>query len=659
MSDKIRVDAPLVVLHGDEMAQVAFERILEMFVTRRLEIPLVEMDLSAENRLATNGQVVNEAIEALKQYGVGIKNAGMTVNRAQLDELLAKHPEIDRKKLDKLATKSPNGAIRKGIGGNITREDIQFRNIKNTPPDWVGRDIVVDTMDSGGIKDSYSVLNTDTGIAKLVFVGESGDPQELHRRRLNKGDPFMLATNSHAEVQDWAREFFQRGLDEKRDVYLGLKDTVIPGYDGVMKDAVEDVFKAEFAEAYKAAGLSYHYELIDAQAARIIANPPERALWGIPDNNTGRRMVKLVDTLRKYGIPDRKFHVSISRMSAGGGDQYGSFNTAAPESGIIKVIVDGQEKFARDVQQNDPILFMSNDREAIRDWVLQVFRDASLKDKEVYFGLKREYFPYDDVFSTVINEVRNALVADHVEPPSFMIMRPSSQLKKMITDPPRNALYPAQNLDGDIFSDISAALGGSLATASSIIESKDGTMLYEAPHGTAHDLFLKYQESNGEVAIFNSSALIFALGNALETLGKREGNEALLAYSQDLKTALIDTVDQGIITGDIKGKTTDPDKETVVDMQGFLDAIERNLGAGPQAARVRQDLRPVHQRQGHRTARRARSRAVCPSPRVPAAAHPRVRRARPLPGGLLGPGNQLRQLPRQHANPGLPGHPGL
>ena len=42
---------------------------------------------------------------------------------------------------------------------------------------------------------------------------------------------------------------------------------------------------------------------------------------------------------------------------------------------------------------------------------------------------------------------------------------------------------PAQNLDGDIFSDISAALGGSLATASSIIESKEGTMLYEAPMG--------------------------------------------------------------------------------------------------------------------------------------------------------------------------------
>ncbi|MDJ0878631.1 MAG: isocitrate/isopropylmalate family dehydrogenase [Halieaceae bacterium] len=579
MSDKIQVASPLVVLHGDEMAQVAFERILDMFVNQRLDMPLVEIDLSAEKRLVSNGAVVNEAIEALKQHGVGIKNAGMTVNRAQLDELLAKHPDVDEGSLDKLATKSPNGAIRKGIGGNITREDIQFRNIKNTPPDWVGRDIVVETMENGGIKDSYSTLSNDTGIAKLVFVGASGEPQEIHRRRLNRGDPFMLATNSHADVVGWARQFFQRGLDDKRDVYLGLKDTVIPGYDGVMRKAVEDVFETEFKADYESAGLAYHYELIDAQAARIIANPPERALWGIPDNNTGRRMVKLVDTLRKYGIPDRKFHVSISRMSAGGGDQYGSYNLPAPEDGIIKVIVDGEERCARDVKANDPILFMSNDRNAIRDWVMQVYRDASMKEKEVYFGLKREYFPYDDVFSTVINEVRNALVADHVEPPSFMIMRPSSQLKKMISDPPRNALYPAQNLDGDIFSDIAAALGGSLATASSIIESKDGTMLYEAPHGTAHDLYLKYLETNGETAIFNSSALIYALANALETLGSREGNPALTQYSADLKAALIDTVDQGTITGDIKGKTTRPEQETVVDMQGFLDAIENNLPA--------------------------------------------------------------------------------
>jgi len=579
MASKIQVKRPLVILHGDEMAQIAFEKILEQFVARRLAISLVEIDLTAENRLRTNGQAVRDAIEALKEHGVGVKNAGMTVNRKQLAELLAANPEIDESTLDPLATKSPNGAIRKGIGGNITREDIQFPNIVVQTPDWVGRDIDVLTMDSGGSKTSFNELSKATGILKLVFVGSSGDPVELHRRRLNIGDPWMLATNEIAEVEAWAHEFFTRALAEKRDAYLGLKDTVIPGYDGVMRFAIESIYRNDYEAKFADAGINYHYELIDAQAARLVANPPERALWGVPDNTTGRKLFKLVNELKQFGLADRQCHVSISRMSAGGGDQYGSFNTPMLEDGILKVIVDGEEKHAREVRQNDPVLLMSNDREAIRDWVSQVFRDASAKDKEVYFGLKQEYMEYDEVFSRVISEVRRALADGGTEPPSYMVMRPSSQLKKMISDPPRNALYPAQNLDGDIFSDISAALGGSLATASSIIESKGGTMLYEAPHGTAHDLYLRYLESNGKEVIFNPSALLYALANALFTLGEREANEALMDYGMQLKVALIEVVANGTITGDIKGKTTDPAGEKVVDLNEFLAAVETQLDA--------------------------------------------------------------------------------
>ena len=577
MSGKIKVERPLVVLHGDEMAQIAFECILERFVISRLDMELVEIDLSAEQRLLSNGQVISDAIEALRTHGVGVKNAGITVNREQLDELLAKHPDVDVSRLHKLATASPNGAIRKGIGGNITREDIRFHNLLVRRPDWIDRDIQVDTMEDGGIKDSYSELSKATGVIKLVFVGGSGDPVELHRREVNKGDPWLLATNDIEDVRSWARGFFQRAIEEKRDVYLGLKDTVIPGYDGVMRAAIETIYREEFRQQFEDLELHYHYELIDAQAARILANPPLRALWGVPDNTTGRKLYKLVNELREHGIPSRKAHVSLSRMSAGGGDQYGSFNMPAQEDGILKVVVDGDEKHARRVRKGDPILLMSNDKQAIKDWVSQVFRDASRKGKEVYFGLKREYMEYDDVFSTVITDVRRELALADTPPPSFMIMRPSSQLIKMITDPPRNALYPAQNLDGDIFSDISAALGGSLATASSIIESKNGTMLFEAPHGTAHDLYMDYLESDGKVANFNSSALIYALANALEVLGTRDGNDELLDYSSRLKSALIDTVGAGIITGDLKGKTTEPDQETLVDMHGFLDAVEARL----------------------------------------------------------------------------------
>ncbi|MDB2692328.1 isocitrate/isopropylmalate family dehydrogenase [Luminiphilus sp.] len=579
MSTKIKVENPLVVLHGDEMAQVAFTEILARFVTLPLDIQLVEIDLSATKRFSSNGAVIHEAISALKAHGVGIKNAGMTVNRAQLDDLLSQHPNVVESTLDPLATKSPNGAIRKGISGNITREDIEFRNIQSVRPNWIDRDIEVDTMETGGLDFSYSELSNATGVAKVMFVGSSGEPVELHRRSLNKGDPWMLATNCLEEVKAWAHRFFQRAIEEKRDIYLGLKDTVVSGYDGVMRTAIEEIYTQEYQARVAEAGLSYQYELIDAQAARIVSNPPKRALWGVPDNVSGMKLFKLVQQLKRYGLPERKAHVSISRMSAGGGDQYGSYNTPSPEGGVIKVIVDGEEKHARYVKEGDPILFMSNDRDAIKDWVSQVFKDAAVNKKEVYFGLKREFVNYDEVYSSIILEIRKELAALDTPPPSFMIMRPSRQLSKMICDPPRWGMYPAQNLDGDIFSDISAALGGSLATASSVIISKDGTKLFEAPHGTAHDLYVRYLETEGKEANFNSSALIFAVANALEELAGRENNSALTEYAARLKSALIETVAQGVITGDLKGKTTAPDAERIVDMNGFLDAVASNLYA--------------------------------------------------------------------------------
>lgn len=579
MSTKIKVENPLVVLHGDEMAQVAFTEILARFVTLPLDIQLVEIDLSATKRFSSNGEVIQEAISALKEHGVGIKNAGMTVNRAQLDDLLSQYPNVVESTLDPLATKSPNGAIRKGISGNITREDIEFRNIQSVRPNWIDRDIEVDTMETGGLDFSYSELSNATGVAKVMFVGSSGEPVELHRRSLNKGDPWMLATNCLEEVKAWAHRFFQRAIEEKRDIYLGLKDTVVSGYDGVMRTAIEEIYTQEYQARVIEAGLSYQYELIDAQAARIVSNPPKRALWGVPDNVSGMKLFKLVQQLKRYGLPERKAHVSISRMSAGGGDQYGSYNTPSPEKGVIKVIVDGEEKHARYVKEGDPILFMSNDRDAIKDWVSQVFKDAAVNKKEVYFGLKREFVNYDEVYSSIILEIRKELAALDTPPPSFMIMRPSRQLSKMICDPPRWGMYPAQNLDGDIFSDISAALGGSLATASSVIISKDGTKLFEAPHGTAHDLYVRYLETDGKEANFNSSALIFAVASALEELAGRENNLALTGYAARLKSALIETVAQGVITGDLKGKTTAPDTESIVDMNGFLDAVASNLSA--------------------------------------------------------------------------------
>jgi len=51
----------------------------------------------------------------------------------------------------------------------------------------------------------------------------------------------------------------------------------------------------------------------------------------------------------------------------------------------------------------------------------------------------------------------------------------------------------------------------------------------------------------------------------------------LTLYAVNLKAALTDIVDRGIVTADLKGKAVDPDSEQVVDMAGFLDAVKDAL----------------------------------------------------------------------------------
>ena len=61
-----------------------------------------------------------------------------------------------------------------------------------------------------------------------------------------------------------------------------------------------------------------------------------------------------------------------------------------------------------------------------------------------------------------------------------------------------------------------------------------------------------------------------------------------------LKAALIDTVDQGTITGDLKAKTFMRKRERIVDMGGFLDGLTESLGKlQPSFWRARKPAHPV------------------------------------------------------------------
>ena len=58
MDHRISVKSPLVILHGDEMAQVAFEQILEKFVTARLDIRLELMPSISSSAMAWGSRML-------------------------------------------------------------------------------------------------------------------------------------------------------------------------------------------------------------------------------------------------------------------------------------------------------------------------------------------------------------------------------------------------------------------------------------------------------------------------------------------------------------------------------------------------------------------------------------------------------------------------
>jgi isocitrate dehydrogenase len=73
--------------------------------------------------------------------------------------------------------------------------------------------------------------------------------------------------NVDESIQGFARACFNYGLDRKWPVYLSTKNTILKAYDGRFKDIFAEIFAAEFADKFKAAGITYEHRLIDDMVA--------------------------------------------------------------------------------------------------------------------------------------------------------------------------------------------------------------------------------------------------------------------------------------------------------------------------------------------------------------------------------------------------------
>jgi len=256
---KIKVKNPVVELDGDEMTRIIWGFIKDKLILPYLDIDLKYYDLGIQNRDATDDQVTVDAANAIKQYGVGVKCATITPDEARV-------AEFGLKKM----WRSPNGTIRNILDGTIFREPIICNNVPRLVPHW-SKPIVVGRHAYGDIYRASETKIPGPGKVTLTYQPAGGGQAVVLDVHDFKGPGVALGMhNTKASIEGFARACFNYGLARNYPVYLSTKNTILKAYDGMFKDVFQEIFDKEFADRYKAKGLTYEHRLIDDMVASAL-----------------------------------------------------------------------------------------------------------------------------------------------------------------------------------------------------------------------------------------------------------------------------------------------------------------------------------------------------------------------------------------------------
>jgi isocitrate/isopropylmalate dehydrogenase len=223
----------ITVLEGDETGQELLEQSLRLLDPQLLgvELKLERFDLSLENRRATKNGVVNQAAEAMRASGFGIKAATIT-------------PE------GKDDVGSPNRILREGIDGKVI-----IRTGRRIPG----------VMPFGSVYHPISIVRMAVGDAygaKQWREGEEGADDEVALRTERITRSVCSAVSEYA---------FRTAAQMGGKVYGGPKWTVSPVYEGMLKEEMD-------AAAARHPDVLYDPVLIDATYAGLITGAGDQPL---------------------------------------------------------------------------------------------------------------------------------------------------------------------------------------------------------------------------------------------------------------------------------------------------------------------------------------------------------------------------------------------
>lgn len=392
----------------------------------------------------------------------------------------------------------------------------------------------------------------------------------------------MLSPIVEMDGDEMTRILWQMIKDELILPFVDLK-TEYYDLGLVHRDETDDKVTVEAAEAIKKWHVGVKCATITPNAARMeeyklkkMWKSPNGTIRSVLDGTVFRSPIT-VSCIKPY-VRTWDKPITIARHAFG--DIYKATDWVVDGAGKAELVftaADGsvQRETIYDFEDSGVLQGMFNKDSSIRSFARACFGYAVSSRQDLWFSAKDTISKqYDGRFRDIFAEVyENEYRAEFEKLGLTYLYTLIDDAVARVIRSSGGFIWACKNYDGDVMSDMISTAFGSLALMTSVLVSPDGNFEYEAAHGTITRHYRKFL--NGEKPSSNPVATIFAWSGALRKRGELDGTAELCAFADRLEKACIDTIESGIMTGDLLALCDIPAE--AVSSEDYIKAVRQRL----------------------------------------------------------------------------------
>ena len=352
------------------------------------------------------------------------------------------------------------------------------------------------------------------------------------------------------------------------------------------RNETEDQVTVDAANATRRLGVAVKCATITPNRQRMEEYPQLTQMWKSPNgtirsilDGTVFRTPICIDAIKPV-VKNWKKPITIARHAYG--DVYRAVDLETEEPGTATLTFTGDSGQTQTVtvqRVEGPAIWQAahNKADSIRSFARACFQYAIDTQQDLWFSTKDTIAKvYDGAFKRIFEEEYEGTYKSQFEALglTYFYTLIDDAVARVIRSE-GGYIWACKNYDGDVMSDMVSTAFGSLAMMTSVLVAPDGTMEFEAAHGTVTRHYYRYLK--GETTSTNPMATIFAWSGALKKRGRLDGLTDLTAFGEALEQACFDTLNAGIMTKDLVSLVEPGFTATAVSSEAFLDAVAQRL----------------------------------------------------------------------------------